>query len=55
MYSYDTSIQPIENVWIVTAATAYDDVTTGDTTILVFNESLVLYRSNAGLGEIELA
>jgi hypothetical protein len=40
VYAYDTSIQPIENVPIVTAATAYDDVTTGDTTILVFNESL---------------
>ena len=40
VYAYDTSIQPIENVPIVTAATAYDDVATGDTFILVFNESL---------------
>jgi hypothetical protein len=40
VYAYDTSIQPIENVPIVTGATAYDDPTTGTTYILVFNESL---------------
>jgi len=40
VYAYDTSIQPIENVPIVTAATAYDDTMSGDTFILVFNESL---------------
>ena len=40
VYAYDTSIQPIENVPIVSGATAYDDPITGDTYILVFNESL---------------
>ena len=41
VYAYDTSrIQPIENVPIVTAATAFDDPETGDTFILIFNESL---------------
>jgi hypothetical protein len=39
-YAYDMSIQPIENVPIVTGATAYDDPSTGTTYILVFNESL---------------
>jgi Reverse transcriptase (RNA-dependent DNA polymerase) len=40
VYAYDTSIRPIENVPIVTGATAYDDVTSGRTYILVFNEAL---------------
>jgi hypothetical protein len=40
VYAYDTSIKPIENVPIVSAATAYDDPMTGDTFILVFNEAL---------------
>lgn len=40
VYAYDASIQPIENVPIVTGATAYDDPDTGTTFILVFNESL---------------
>ncbi|KAI2500086.1 Reverse transcriptase (RNA-dependent DNA polymerase) [Fragilaria crotonensis] len=40
VYSYDFSMVPIENVPIVSAATAYDDPTTGDTFILVFNEAL---------------
>ena len=40
VYAYDTSIKPIENVPIVSGATAFDDPVTGDTFILVFNESL---------------
>ena len=40
VFAYDTSIKPIENVPIVSAATAYDDPVTGDTVILVFNEAL---------------
>ena len=40
VYAYDTSIKPIENVPIVSGATAYDDPVSGDTCILVFNESL---------------
>ena len=40
VYAYDKSIKPIENVPIVTGATAYDDNRTGQTYILVFNESL---------------
>ena len=40
VYAYDESIQPIENVPIVSGATAFDDPTTGLTYILVFNESL---------------
>jgi hypothetical protein len=40
VYAYDTSIKPIENVPIVSGATAYDDATTGTTYILVFNEAL---------------
>ena len=40
VYAYDTSIRPIENVPIVTGATAYDDPITNQTYILVFNESL---------------
>ena len=39
VYAYDTTIKPIENVPIVTAATAYDDPITGTTYILVFNEA----------------
>ena len=40
VYAYDTSIKPIENVPIVSGATAYDDPTSGTTYILVFHESL---------------
>jgi hypothetical protein len=40
VYAYDTSIAPIENVPIVTGATAYDDAVTNKTYILVFNEAL---------------
>ena len=40
VYAYDTSIKPIENVPIVSGATAYDDPITGETYILVFNEAL---------------
>jgi hypothetical protein len=40
VYAYDTSIKPIENVPIVSGATAYDDATTGTTFILVFHEAL---------------
>lgn len=40
VYAYDASIQPIENVPIVTGATAYDDPVTATTSILVFHESL---------------
>jgi hypothetical protein len=40
VYAYDTSIKPIENVPIISGATAYDDPITGNTYILVFNESL---------------
>ena len=40
VYAYDTSIKPIENVPIVSGATAYDDPGSGRTYILVFHESL---------------
>ena len=40
VYAYDTSLQPMENVPIVSGGTAYDDPVSGDTYILVFNESL---------------
>jgi hypothetical protein len=40
VYAYDASIKPIENVPIVSGATAFDDPTTGTTFILVFHESL---------------
>ena len=40
VYAYDKSIKPIENIPIVTGATAYDDSRTGQTYILIFNESL---------------
>jgi hypothetical protein len=40
VYAYDTSIKPIENVPIVSGATAYDDPASGQTYILVFHESL---------------
>ncbi len=40
VYAYDTSIKPIDNVPIESAATAYDDPVTGTTYILVFHESL---------------
>ena len=40
VYAYDKSYKPITNVPIVTGATAYDNPTTGETYILLFNESL---------------
>lgn len=40
VYAYDTSIKPVENVPIVSGATAYDDPVTGNTYILVFHEAL---------------
>ena len=43
VYAYDSSIKPLENVPIVTGATAYDDPVSGNTFILVFNESLLYY------------
>jgi hypothetical protein len=40
VYAYDKSIAPIENVPIVTGATAYDDPVSSQTFIFVFHESL---------------
>ena len=40
VYAYSGSYAPIQNVPIVTGVTAYDDTLTGETYILVFNESL---------------
>ena len=40
VYAYDTSYKPIEDVPIVSGATAIDDPNTGMTYILVFNEAL---------------
>jgi hypothetical protein len=40
VYSYDKSIKPIENVPIVSGATAWDDPMTGETFILIINEAL---------------
>jgi hypothetical protein len=40
VYAYDASIKPVENVPIVTGATAYDDPATGLTYILIFHEAL---------------
>jgi hypothetical protein len=40
VYAYNAGIKPIENVMIVSGATAYDDAATGTTYILVFNEAL---------------
>ena len=40
VYAYDKSIKPIENVPIVSGATAWDDPHTGETYILVINEAL---------------
>ena len=40
VYPYDSTYEPIANVPIVTCATAYTDPDTGQTYILVFNESL---------------
>ncbi len=40
VYAYDTSIKPMENVPIVSGATAFDDPVSGDTFILVFNRTL---------------
>ena len=40
VYAYDTSIKPIENVPIVSGATACDDPVTEKTYILVFHEAL---------------
>ena len=40
VYTYDKSIEPLQNVPIVTGATAYDDPNSGQTFILVINEGL---------------
>ena len=40
VYAYDTSIKPIENVPIVSGATAFYDPVSGTMLILVFHESL---------------
>lgn len=40
VYAYDKSLTPATNIPIVTGATAKDDETTGETYILLFNESL---------------
>ncbi len=40
VYAYDESIKPIQNVPIVTGATAWTDPTTDETYILVINEAL---------------
>ena len=40
VYPYDNKYKPITNVPIVTGATAWDDPTTAQTYILVFNKSL---------------
>ena len=40
VYPYNNSYEPIANVPIVSGATAYTDVASGQTYILVFNESL---------------
>ena len=40
VYAYDKSYKPITNVPIVTEATAYDNPRSGNTYILLFNESL---------------
>lgn len=40
VYPYDKSYQPITNVPIVSGATAYDDIKTGTTYVLVINEGL---------------
>ena len=40
VYAYDTSIKPLEGVPIVSGATAYDDLGTNTTYILIINEAL---------------
>ena len=40
VYAYDKSIKPIENVPIVSGATAWDDPISGQTYIIVINEAL---------------
>ena len=40
VYPYDSSYKPMVNVPIVTGATAWDDPHSGETYILIFNESL---------------
>ena len=40
VYAYDQSIRPVENVPIVSGATAWDDPSTGTTYLLIFHESL---------------
>ena len=47
VYPYDESYMPLLNVPIVSGATAYDDPKTGQTSIIVFNESLY-YGKNLG-------
>ena len=40
VYEYETTIKPLEGVPIVSGATAYDDLGTNTTYILVVNEAL---------------
>ena len=40
VYAYDKAIKPLQNVPIVTGATAWDDPITGETYIIVVNEAL---------------
>ena len=40
VYAYDKSIKPIENVPIVSGATAWNDPVTGEIYILIINEAL---------------
>ena len=49
VYAYDKDIAPLNNVPIVSGATAWDDLVTGQTYITIINEALYygtkLYRS----------
>ena len=47
VYSYDSAYEPLENVPIVTAATAWDHPDTGETWLLIMNEGL-FYGSKLG-------
>ena len=45
IYPYDSSYTPIQNVPIISGATAYDDPSTGQTYVLINNEGL-FYGNN---------
>lgn len=47
VYPYDSAYEPLENVPIVTAATAWDHPDTGETWLLIMNEGL-FYGSKLG-------